>query len=126
MHACQDASVVFNSLRPNGLYPARLLCPWDSAGKNTGVSCHFLLQGIFLAQGSNSHFLCLLHGQVDSLTLAPPGKLVKILQYFYGLKYFNLDHLLLQYHPEIIPQPFHKKKESSKLILFSTFPFYSF
>ena len=33
--------------------PARLLCPWDSPGKNTGVGCHALLQGIFLTQGSN-------------------------------------------------------------------------
>ena len=24
--------------------PTRLLCPWDSPGKNTGVGCHFLLQ----------------------------------------------------------------------------------
>ena len=31
--------------RPYGLYPARLLYPWDSLGKNTGVGCHFLLQG---------------------------------------------------------------------------------
>ena len=31
----------------------RLLCPWTSPGKNTGVSCHSLLQGIFLTQGSN-------------------------------------------------------------------------
>ena len=30
--------------------PARLLCPWDSLGKNTGVGCHLLLQGIFLTQ----------------------------------------------------------------------------
>ena len=29
------------------LQPARLLCPWDFPGKNTGVGCHFLLQGIF-------------------------------------------------------------------------------
>ena len=29
-----------NSLRPHGLQPARLLCPWDSPGKNTGVGCH--------------------------------------------------------------------------------------
>ena len=28
----------------HGLQPTRLLCPWDSPGKNTGVSCHFLLQ----------------------------------------------------------------------------------
>ena len=33
----------------------------DSPGKNMGVSCHFLLKGIFLHQGSNPHFLCLLH-----------------------------------------------------------------
>ena len=36
----------------------RLLCPWDSSGKNTGGGCHFLLQGMFLTQGSNP---CLLH-----------------------------------------------------------------
>ena len=31
----------------------RLLCTWNSPGKNTGVGCHSLLQGIFLTQGSN-------------------------------------------------------------------------
>ena len=35
--------------------------------------CHFLLQGIFLTQGSNSCLVHLLHWQVDSLPLAPPG-----------------------------------------------------
>ena len=34
-----------------------LLCPWDSPGKNTGVGCHFLLQGIVLTQESNSGLL---------------------------------------------------------------------
>jgi len=33
--------------------PTRILCPWDSPGKNTGVGCHALLQGIFPTQGSN-------------------------------------------------------------------------
>ena len=33
--------------------PARLLCPWNSPGKNTGMSCHSFLQGIFPTQGSN-------------------------------------------------------------------------
>ena len=37
-------SVVSNSLLPSGLLPTRLLCPWDSPGKNAGVGCHFLLQ----------------------------------------------------------------------------------
>ena len=31
------------SLQPHGLYPTRLLCPWDFPGKKTGVGCHFLL-----------------------------------------------------------------------------------
>ena len=39
------------SLRPHGLKPTRLLCPWDFPGKNTGVGCHFFLQGIFPTQG---------------------------------------------------------------------------
>ena len=47
------ASVVFSSLRPYGLKAARLLCLWNFPGKDTGVGCHFLLQGIFPTQGSN-------------------------------------------------------------------------
>ena len=37
--------------------PTRLLCPWDLPGKNTGVGCHFLLQGIFPTQGVNPGLL---------------------------------------------------------------------
>ena len=37
-------SVMSDSLRPHGLEPTRLLCPWNSPGKITGVGCHFLLQ----------------------------------------------------------------------------------
>ena len=48
------------TLQSYKLLPARLLCPWDSPGKNTGMACHFLLQGIFLAQGSNQHLLHIL------------------------------------------------------------------
>ena len=43
--------------------------PWNSPGKNTGLGCHFLLQGIFLIQGSNPYFLHLLYWQVDPLPL---------------------------------------------------------
>ena len=39
MRACSVASVVSDSLLPWGLEPIRLLCPWDSPGKNTGVGC---------------------------------------------------------------------------------------
>ena len=57
-----------------GLQFTRLLCPRDSPGKNTGVGCHTLLQGIFLTQESNSQLLRLLHWQAGSLPLVPPGK----------------------------------------------------
>ena len=51
VYACSAASVVSDSLRPRGPCPARLLCPWGSPAKNTGVGCQALLQGIFLTQG---------------------------------------------------------------------------
>ena len=60
--------------RPYGLQFTRLLCSWDSPGKSTGVGCHALLQGIFTTQVSNPCLLCLLHWQVGSLPLMPPGK----------------------------------------------------
>ena len=47
----------------------RLLCPWNFPGKNTGMGCHFLLQGIFQTQKSNLCLLCLLHWWVCSLPL---------------------------------------------------------
>ena len=61
--ACCDRSVLSGSLSPCGLQPARLLCPWDSPGKNTAVGCHALLQGIFPTQGL----------QADSLPLGRLG-----------------------------------------------------
>ena len=48
---------------------------WDSPGKRTGVSCRSFLQGVFITQGLNLRLLFLLHWQVGSLPLAPPGKL---------------------------------------------------
>ena len=42
-----------HSLRPHGLEPTRLLHPWNSPSKNTGVGCHFLLQGIVPTRGLN-------------------------------------------------------------------------
>ena len=48
----------FSRVLLRGLQPPRLLCPWDSPGKNTGAGGHFLLQGIFPSPGLN---LGLLH-----------------------------------------------------------------
>ena len=43
------------------LWTSRLLCPWNSPGKNTGVGCYAFLQGIFPTQWLNPTLLCLLH-----------------------------------------------------------------
>jgi len=58
MHACLVSSVVSDTVQLHRLEPPRLLCPWDSPGKNTGVGCCALLQEVFPIQGSNP---CLLH-----------------------------------------------------------------
>ena len=75
INVCTYLLLVANScstlLQLHGLQSARLLCPWDFPGKNTGVVCHFLLQGIFEAQGLNPS---LLHWQVDPLPSELPRK----------------------------------------------------
>ena len=60
------------ALQPYRLQPTRVLCPWNFPGNNTGVGCHFLLQG--KTQGSSPSLLHLLHWHMDSVPLAPPGK----------------------------------------------------
>ena len=55
---CVSCSVMSDSLQPHGLWPTRLLCPWNSQGKNPKMGFHSLLQGLFSTQGSN---LGLLH-----------------------------------------------------------------
>ena len=65
----------------HGLWPFRLLWPWDSPGKNTGVGGQALLQGIFPTRGSNSHLLRLLYWQADSLPLHHPGSLPCIIRF---------------------------------------------
>ena len=56
-HPVISCSAMFDSLWPHGLWPTRLLHPWDFPGKNTGVGCHFLLQEIFPTQGLNPALL---------------------------------------------------------------------
>ena len=74
-------SVMSDSLRPPGTVPT------SNWGKNTGVGCHFLLQGIFPTLGPNLHLLQLLHWQTDSLPLAHIGSEYKwmFLLYWWGV-----------------------------------------
>ena len=62
-----------DSLQPHGLKPTRLLHPWNSPGKNTGMGCYHLLQGIFLTQGLKPGSSTL---QADSLPSEPPGSIL--------------------------------------------------
>ena len=73
---CLFAKLCPTLLLPHGPWPARVLCPWDFPGKNMGMGCHFLLQGIFPTQGLNSG---LLHWQVTSSTLSHHIKISSIL-----------------------------------------------
>ena len=75
-HESASLPVMSDSV-PRGLQYTRLLCRWDSPGKNTRVGCYFLLQGIFPTQGLNPHLLHPLHWQAGSLQLEPPGKPIK-------------------------------------------------
>ena len=87
-------------------------CPWNFPGKNTGVGCHFLLQGIFLTQGLNPGLLhcrrsLALHA--DSLT-KPPGKpsgriyslLFLCLIYSCFIRTWFRQHLLQKVHSALI------------------------
>ena len=58
------------TLSPHRLYPARLLNPWDFSGKNTGIGCHALFQGIFLIQ--NQTFISCIAGRF--FATEPPEK----------------------------------------------------
>ena len=72
---CQVASVVSDSVRPHGQQPTRLLHPWDSPGKNTGMGCHFLLQCIKVKSESEVTQSCLTLR--DPMDCSPPGSSVR-------------------------------------------------
>ena len=82
-----------DSLWPHGWQLAKLLCPWDFSDKNIGVGYHFLLQGIFLTQGSNPG---LLHWQEGYLSLSHLGSPCI---WWLWPKTRNQTSLLFPFHP---------------------------
>ena len=81
---CQNTFSLFFCLFSCSVLSDSFVTPWtvalyplDFPGKNTGVGCCFLLQGIFPTQGSNSYFLHFLHWQADSL---PKGRRVSVVK----------------------------------------------
>ena len=71
LHACALSLCLCLTLCDPRTVATRLLCPWDSPGKNIGEGCYFLLQGIFLTQGSNPRLLRLPHWPACSFALVP-------------------------------------------------------
>ena len=67
-------SVMWDSLQAHGLWPTRILCPWDFPGRDTEVSCHFLLPGDLPNPGiePTSSVAPVLAGEF--FTPEPPGK----------------------------------------------------
>ena len=65
--------VQFSTTQRTQTVACPLLCPRDHLGKNTGVGCHFLLQGIFPTQRLNP---CLMHWQADSFLMRHQGSLL--------------------------------------------------
>ena len=80
----------------HGIFQARI----------TKAGCYFLLQGIFLTQGSKPCFLCLLHWQVDSLPLKNHG-LFRLLSsvptpWSYSMNIYSLKWAELQTFPSLL------------------------
>ena len=73
---CCVASVVSNSVRPHRRQPTRLLCPWDSPGKNTGMGCHFLLQCMKVKSESESELTQSCPTPSDLMDCCLPGSSV--------------------------------------------------
>ena len=86
-------------LWPHGLQLSRLLCSWEFPGKNTGLDCHFLLQGSSWPR-DRTHVFCITGG---FFTTEPPGKCKKpvylqvlFLSHYHSLlvSYISLSYIL--------------------------------
>ena len=94
-----------DSVRPQGLQPTRLLRPWDSPGKNTGVGCHFLLQCIKVKSEREVVQLCLTLGDPlnpscqASLSITNSWSLLKLIPIELVMP---CNHLILC-HPLFLP-----------------------
>ena len=95
-----------DSVRPQRWQPTRLLHPWDSPGKNTGVGCHFLLQCMKGKSESEAAQLC--PTLIDPKDCSPPGSSVhgifqaRVLEWvaiaFSGLYYYDYVNITQIYH----------------------------
>ena len=90
---CSVTKLSLILLRPYGIQPSRLLYTWDFPGKNNGVGCHFLFQGIFLTQGQNPSLLL---WQVDSSPLSHGEAPLIVYHTPFCLTYFDFGFYHMQ------------------------------
>ena len=109
----------FPTLRPHGLQPARLLCPWNFPGMNTGVGCHALLQEIFPTQGSKPGllhcrqiFYCLSHQALAQYSMARST-------HFEGQKYIQFSSVQSLSHVRLFETPWTAARQASLSITYS-------
>ena len=96
--ACIRAQLLSHVLPFATLQPTRFLCPWGFSGKNTGVGCHALLQGIFQTQGLNLQLLHLLHCRWILYPLSHVGS--PRTSYITVIGYHNWKLASVQYSPD--------------------------
>ena len=104
--------------------------PWTVAhqafvsGKNTGVGCHFLLQGIFPTQGSNLQVQCLLHWETDSIRQPPGSQLSSYVRSVLPIKTASTCSSLLDVCPKscsiVAHWALHRPSSSPRSHLLST------
>ena len=107
-------SVVSDTFRPHGLYPTRLLCPWNSPGKNTEVGSHSLLQRILLTQGSNLGLLYFRQILYHLSHQGPSQSKSNIRVWLIGLLGHFQIMRLLERGKVFIPTSFRKLKKKKK------------
>ena len=96
-YVCVLVAYSYLTFQPRGLEPISLLYPWNSLGRNTGVGCQSLLQGIFPTQGLNLgllHCRQILYHQSHQgsptlymLNTNPLGFSQLVICFLYGLSY---------------------------------------
>ena len=118
LHVRASRQLCLTLCDPMDCSSSRLLCPWDSPGRNAGVGRHALLQGIFPTQQSNPHLLCLVHWWAGSLPVVPPGRSCNILFLLFLISMqFTLTFVFI-YTISLFPLPTYKVFEDRDCAMF--------
>ena len=124
VHVYSVTSVLFDSLRCYGLWSTRLFCPWDYPNKNTGVSCHVLLQRFFPTQGWSPRLMHLLHCRRTLYHWATGEALkmyIPIQIWVITSKYIKLDAQLMKKYSEHFPSHMHFSLSPSSSVALKMF-----